>query len=279
MTHSQNHRTHRPHNHADDERMATLLDLDASAQAVHLAELTDWVAGLAGNPETIVDLGAGTGTGTLALAKRFQEATVYAVDNSELMLERLGRKIDEHGLDGRVHRFHADLDTQWPPLGQLDLAWAASSIHHVADPNKVFGEVFAALNPGGLFAVVEMDAFPRFLPEDIGFGMPGLEERCHQANDSEGRNSHPDWRGQLEQAGFDVERRVFSYALTPDSTVMEPYARVVLGNFRATLGDRLSPVDLESIDALLDPASPASLAHRTDLLLRGSRTVWAARRN
>ncbi|GAA1497617.1 hypothetical protein GCM10009628_26210 [Paeniglutamicibacter kerguelensis] len=255
-----------------------MLDMDATLQAAHLAEITDWVAGLGGAPETIVDLGSGTGTGTLALAERFEKATVFAVDNSEHMLGRLAAKAEARGLDGRVVGVHADLDAQWPPVGTAGLVWAASSIHHVANPDKVFAEVFAALNPGGLFAVIEMDSFPRFLPDDIGWGEPGLEERCHRLIDAQGWNSHPDWQEQLEAAGFEVEQRAFAYELAPEPAVMAPYAQLWLGRTRTGLEDKLSPGDLASIDALLDTENPAGLEHRTDLVLRGSRTVWAARR-
>ncbi len=218
-----------------------MLDMDATLQAAHLAEITDWVAGLAGAPETIVDLGSGTGTGTLALAERFEKATVFAVDNSEHMLGRLAAKAEARGLDGRVVGVRADLDAQWPPVGTAGLVWAASSIHHVANPDKVFAEVFAALNPGGLFAVIEMDSFPRFLPDDIGWGEPGLEERCHRLIDAQGWNSHPDWQEQLEAAGFEVEQRAFAYELAPEPAVMAPYAQLWLGRTRTGLEDKLSP--------------------------------------
>ena len=266
------------HEHPDDQGMAEMLDMDAALQATHLSEITAWVAERAGTPASIIDLGAGTGNGTLALAGHFEAATVFAVDSSEEMLGRLAAKAEARGLGGRVVKVHADLDARWPELGTADLAWAASSIHHVADPDKVFGEVFAALNPGGLFAVVEMDSFPRFLPADIGIGEPGLEDRCHRLIDEQGWNAHPDWQPQLEAAGFEVEQRTFTYELSPDPEAMAAYSRLWLGRTRTGLEDKLSPADLATMDALLDPGNPAGLEHRTDLTLRGSRTVWAARR-
>jgi ubiquinone/menaquinone biosynthesis C-methylase UbiE len=59
--------------------------------------------------------------------------------------------------------------------------WAASSLHEVADPDRVLSNVYAALHAGGLLVVVEMDDLPRFLPDDVGLGRPGLEARCHAA--------------------------------------------------------------------------------------------------
>jgi hypothetical protein len=45
------------------------------------------------------------------------------------------------------------------------------------------------LASGGLFAVVELAGFPRFLPEDAPQDRPGLEERCHAALADEHRRS------------------------------------------------------------------------------------------
>lgn len=258
--------------------MATMLDLDASVLADHLAEVTDWVANLAGAPQKIADLGSGTGTGTRALAQRFETATIYAVDSAESMLERLGRKMAENGLADRVVQVHADLDNQWPDLKELDLIWAASSMHHVANPSKTFADAFGALKPGGMFAVVEMDGFPHYLPENLGIGEPGLETRIRAVIDNRGWNKYPDWEPQLVAAGFEVQQREFTYDFAPDPSVVAPYAHVMLANVRAGLADQLSAEDLATIDALLDQRNPEALVNRTDLQLRGGRTVWAARR-
>ncbi len=51
----------------------------------------------------------------------------------------------------------------------------------MSDPDRVLADVFATIRPGGLLVVAEMESFPRFLPDDIGFGHPGLEARCHAA--------------------------------------------------------------------------------------------------
>lgn len=258
--------------------MAKILDLDASVLAEHLAEVTDWVAGLAGSPRRIADLGSGTGTGTRALAQRFEGATIHAVDSSGSMLERLGHNMAAHGLDGRVAKVHADLDNQWPDLGELDLVWAASSMHHVAQPSKTFADVFGALKPGGLFAVVEMDGFPRYLPNTPVPGEPGLEARIRAIVDERGWNKYPDWEPQLVAEGFEVEQREFTYDFAPDPAVVGPYAELMLSNVRTGIADQLTAEDLATIDALLDRSNPEALVNRTDLRLRGGRTVWAARR-
>ncbi|PQZ92332.1 SAM-dependent methyltransferase [Arthrobacter sp. MYb227] len=276
--HTGSHSHEHSHSPEDEARMAKMLDLDASVLADHLAEVTDWIAGNAGTPHKIADLGSGTGTGTIALARHFTAGTVYAVDSSKTMLERLHSRVVALGLNEHVVTVHADLDAQWPEIGNLDLVWAASSMHHVAKPAKTFAEVFAAMNAGGVFAVIEMDGFPRYIPEDLELGTHGLEARIRAIIDNRGWNKYPDWETDLVAAGFEVEQRIFSYDFAPEPEVVGPYAELLLGNVRTGIADQLSPEDLPIIDALLDQAHPAALVNRTDIRLRGSRTVWLARK-
>ena len=119
--------------------MAELLDLDAGVLHSYLSEVTAWVQDLAagGLDQRILDLGSGTGAGALALAQRFEGAEVIAVDKSAYLLARLGEKARDLGMGGRVRTVEADLDAAWPVLGPADLAWASSSLHHMADPDLV----------------------------------------------------------------------------------------------------------------------------------------------
>jgi SAM-dependent methyltransferase len=171
----------------------------------------------------------------------------------------------------------ADLDVAWPGVGAVDVVWAASSLHEIADPDRVFRDVYAALNPGGLLVVVEMDALPRFLPDDVGLGRPGLESRCHEALSR--WNSHPDWRPHLERAGFELAaQRSFSIEVSPAPPSTGRYAQAYLRRIRSALDGRLATDDLETLDHLLADDSPDALLRRRDLAVRGTRTAWAAHR-
>ncbi|GAA3210639.1 class I SAM-dependent methyltransferase [Actinocorallia longicatena] len=246
-----------------------------------LADVIAWIGELAdAEPLRIADLGAGTGTGALALAERFPGAEIIAVDKDPEMLERL---LAKHGARDRVRAVEADLDAALPDLGALDLVWAASSLHHLADPDRLLGEVLAALRPGGLLAAVEMDSFPRFLPDDIGFGRPGLEARCHAAL-AEGHAAQvplfgDDWGTRLRRAGFAVEpERVFTADLrAPLPPAAGPYAHAFLSRLRTRLDDLLDAGDLAALDRLTGHG-PESLLHRADLTVRAKRSVWAAKR-
>jgi SAM-dependent methyltransferase len=271
---------------ADADALAELLDLDAEVLHGYLSDLTGWVRQLAGDRagRRIVDLGAGTGTGTVALARRFGEAEVIAVDGSGELLSRIRAKALDLGLAGRVTVVRADLDTEWPAIGPIDLAWASMSLHHLADPDRVLRDVFAATRPGGLLAVAEMDAPLRFLPDDVGLGRPGLEARCHALLAGPRNQALPhlgsDWGPRLAGAGFDVAgRRTFTIDLAPPHPAAAGrYAWLSLSRARAALEGQLAADDLAALDALLATSGPDSLLHRRDLAIRGTRTAWAGRR-
>jgi ubiquinone/menaquinone biosynthesis C-methylase UbiE len=266
--------------HGNEERLADLLELDAEVLGSYLDEMIEWTGQHAPpDPRIVVDIGAGTGVGSRALARRFSTAEIVAIDTSALMLERLQAAARGQELADRLRVVQADLDTAWPDVNAVDVAWAASSLHHLADPNRVIRDIHAALNPGGLLVVIEMDSHPRFLPDDVGFGRPGLEARCHGALAQANWNSHPDWRPYLEGAGFQVAGgRTFTIEAKPAPASAGRYAHAFLSSVRSALADQLANDDLRTLDRLLAVDSPDSLLRRPDLTVRGSRTAWAARR-
>ena len=266
-----------PHAHAEQ---AALLDLDAQLGNAFLTDLTGWAATqCAAPPRTIVDLGAGTGSGTLALARRFPTAHVVAVDSSPEMAEQLRNVARAADLADRIEVREADLDAAWPAPRGVDLVWAALSLHHAADPDRLLGDIRDALNPGGLLVVTEMDALPRVLPDDLGVGRLGLESRCHARLDELGWNAHPDWGPSLNRAGFTpVQQRTFEIVSAPEGLALADYARLLLTRIRSGLADRLDPDDLGTLDRLLSPDDPESLDHRTDLTPYSPRTAWLAHR-
>lgn len=262
-----------------------ILDLDAEVLAEHIAAITGWLP-LQSPPGQIVDLGCGTGAGTFALLDRFPEARVTAVDASAGHLRRLWDKARARGVEGRVHTVRADLDeTDWPDLGTPDLVWASASMHHMADPGRALRNVRALLAPGGLFAVVELAGFPRFLPGTAPEGRPGLEERCHEASDHFHAEHVPhrgaDWGPKLAEAAFTVEDER-TITVNIDGTRNKSIGAYALGSLRRMrplVAAALSPEDLAALDRLLDTDSSDSLLRREDLAVRTERTVWAARRD
>jgi SAM-dependent methyltransferase len=285
--HEHQHADHHQHSHAEDDQaaMAELLDLDAEVTREYLSEVMDWIGSLAGDPpHRILDLGSGTGTGTLALAQRFTGAGLTAVDMSAAMLGRLQEKARRLGVADRVTTIEADLDKGWPDTGPADLVWASASMHHLADPDRVLSDIFAALRPGGLLVVVELASFPRFLPDDIGLGRPGLEARCHAVRAEAHAEQLPtlgsDWGPRLARAGFAIEaERPFTINLTPPlPAAAGRYAQVALARMRTAFGGRLDARDQAALDTVISSEGPASVLRRGDLGVRDERTVWIGKR-
>jgi SAM-dependent methyltransferase len=263
--------SHTAHAHDHDHGQAEILDLDAEVLAEHTAAIIAWLP--VTEVRQIVDLGAGTGAGTFALLDHFPDARVTAVDSSPEHLHRLREKADD-----RVRIIEADLDTTWPDLGTPDLVWASAAMHHMADPDRTLRQVHDLLVPGGLFAVVELAGFPRFLPET------DLEDRWHAASERHHAERVPhrgaDWGPKLTAAGFTVEgERTISVNMPQDgSATIARYAFNGLRRLRMSAAEALSGADLTALDQLLDTDGPHSILRRNDLVVRTERSVWAARR-
>jgi SAM-dependent methyltransferase len=284
------HHRHDQHHHSaaetDEAAMAELLDLDAEVLHSYLSEVTAWIGDLAADLpiRRILDLGSGTGTGTLALLERFEQADAIALDISPQLLHHLTGKARALGLADRVRTVQADLDAAWPAIETADLAWASASLHHMADPDRVLDDVFAALRPGGLLVVAELDSFPRFLPDDVGLGRPGLEARGHAVLAERRATELPhlgsDWASHLSQAGFVIEaKRSFVIDLTPPLPASAGrYAQASLRRMRSGLDSQMTADDLAVLDTLIDSDGPDGVLQRDDLTVRTARTVWVARR-
>ncbi|ALO67085.1 hypothetical protein AS189_11970 [Arthrobacter alpinus] len=267
------------HSHATDAELAQMLDLDALILGSYLADATAWAAELAVHePETILDIGSGSGVGSLALARRFPAAHVTALDMSAQMLATTLESAAGSGLDGRIAGLQVNLNEEWPASATADLMWASSSLHELADPERTMAEMFANLNPGGLLIVIEMDGLPSFLPDRLQEGSAvgaGLESRLHASLASNGWNQYPEWTAGLERAGFAVERRHFPTRGSATPELAARYGRAFLGRIAPTLAGAVSPSDLASLELLLGNG-PESLERRGDLVVRGHRTAWAA---
>ncbi len=263
--------------------LAEMLDLDAEITRSYWDEVMVWIENaISADVRRIVDLGAGTGTGTFALAERFDHAEVIAVDASDEMLEQIRTKAVDCGISDRIKVVQADLDNEWPPTGLVDLTWASMFMHHLADVDGALQRIHTATSAGGLTVIAEFTDPLRFLPDDLGFGEPGLERRCIEIFKRERSRSLPafglEWGRRLERAGFSaVEERVFQLeGDDADPDHLARYARLWLERTSSAAAPDLSPDDHSVLKELLASRGPHSLEKRSDLQMRGSRVVVRA---
>jgi ubiquinone/menaquinone biosynthesis C-methylase UbiE len=134
-----------------------VLEAEELARSEGFERLRDEIVRLArpGPDDVVVDVGAGTGLLTLALAPRV--AKVWAVDISIAMLGYLAMKAANDGL--------ANVETAPANAVRLPLADRSASLvvsnycyHHLSDDDKERGlvEVFRVLAPGGRVVIGDM---------------------------------------------------------------------------------------------------------------------------
>ena len=273
---------HQKQAHTHQDGLSELLDLDAEILAEPLRSVRADIASLMDSPvQRILDLGAGTGTGTFGLLEHFSHAHVVAVDGSADMLQLLRDRAAQLRLSERVSTVQADLDDGMPDLEGVDLGWASASLHHLADPDRTLGQLVAVIRPGGLLAVVELTGFPRFLADDSPGG--AVEARAHALLSADRAADLPamgsDWAHRLTTAGFVIEMsRVIDVDLVPPQAGLAGrYAFATLTRMRESVADRLGALDGDDLDRLLDGGSD-DVRHRNDLRVTTQRQVLIGRR-
>lgn len=104
----------------------------------------------------LLDLGCGDGRLIdVVLAARPEVVEAIGLDHSAPMIALAGEGI---GSDERVTIIEHDLEQPLPDLGTFDAIVSGFAIHHLAHRRKLslFGEIVAALRPGGVFANLEV---------------------------------------------------------------------------------------------------------------------------
>jgi trans-aconitate 2-methyltransferase len=139
--------------------------------------------------ETVLDAGCGSGRVTALLLERLPKGRVIGVDSSEAMAEHA-----RAGLGDRATILVADL-TELELDSRVDAVFSNAVFHWIADHERLFERLFAALEPGGrlvaqcggegnihafLSLVDDVSASEPFTPHLEGFtrtwSFPGAEE-------------------------------------------------------------------------------------------------------
>src|SRR5260370_62312 len=119
------------------DALAELLELGAEVLHGYLSDAIAWVHSQAPDRplRRIVDLGSGTGAAAIALAQRFADAEVLAVDAPAEMLSRVHAKARDLGLAARVGHPRAaggpSVAAGLPPLPAATGRYAQLFLQHI----------------------------------------------------------------------------------------------------------------------------------------------------
>lgn len=106
----------------------------------------------------VIDLGCGEGLLTEAILEQRPKSTVYGLEDSSGMIQRAQERLSRFGARFQARRF--DLFARSWPETDLPIQAAVSSLalHHLDGGQKqaLFGEVYALLQPRGVFTIADL---------------------------------------------------------------------------------------------------------------------------
>jgi SAM-dependent methyltransferase len=253
-------------------------------------QVVEWLAIAPG--AQAMEAGSGAGGFTVLLAEAVgADGRVTALDADEALLAVARQTVEQAGLGERVRYATGDLAALPFPDGAFDLAWSSRTVHHLADQVGALRELARVLRPGGRLALREGGMRPFFLPDDVGIGAPGLNDRLHAAHAAwfganvrgEGATRYPHgWLHALREAGLrDVGVRTFLLEATaPFTDAQVKYMSRQLKRW-AEDGPRrayISGEDAAALAALTDPASGHYVFGRDDLHLLETVSIYVGTR-
>lgn len=107
---------------------------------------------------TVADVGVGSGLYTLAFADAVgKDGSVFAVDVQDYFLDHVRAKVEKAGTTN-VTFVKADQRSVNLDPGSVDLIFMCDVFHHVEYPRTYLASLYAALRPGGRFAVIDFIA-------------------------------------------------------------------------------------------------------------------------
>ncbi|MHA7303865.1 class I SAM-dependent methyltransferase [Arthrobacter sp. TMN-49] len=136
-----------------DQRLGAALALSAEVHAV-----------LSRPGARILDLGAGFGWSTLALADAYPDATVVGVDIDEPSIRRARAHARDHGAAQRVSFALADAG-DLAALGSCDAVFIFEALHDMPFPVRVLSAIRSIVKPDGVVVVMDEAVADTFVPE------------------------------------------------------------------------------------------------------------------
>jgi len=179
----------------------------------------------AASPETVIDLGCGSGRHTLELAARWPRARVIGVDYSAEMLDRARRR--DSG--GRVEWVCADVES-WDPAqvgAPIDVLTTSSLLQWVPSHAQLIPGWITALAPGGWFAMqvpANFNAQSHTLLRDIATASPRAAELLPRLGRGEAVSEPAVYLCAFAGLGCDVDawKTTYQHVLDPAGDLSDP---------------------------------------------------------
>jgi ubiquinone/menaquinone biosynthesis C-methylase UbiE len=162
-----------------DTKHAPMLDAEWRVRELQPEQLVRGIIGVRAG-DTCVDLGSGTGTFALPMARAVGEGgRVYAVDNSEIMTEQIRLK----NPPPQLVMVKADVTLTGLNDVLANICLLAFILHEVKDQEKLIAEANRLTKPGGRIAVLEwrVDADMPMPPKHKRVTRERIEELFGQA--------------------------------------------------------------------------------------------------
>lgn len=102
---------------------------------------------------TVIDLGAGTGYLSLALAKYAK--IVFAIDQSQNMLDQIRQKAIHQNLSN-VFTIISDVNSIAFQSNQIDIVTMNMALHHMIEPNTIIKEMHRLLKDNGQVVISDV---------------------------------------------------------------------------------------------------------------------------
>lgn len=102
---------------------------------------------------TVADLGAGTGYLALELAKHSR--IVFAIDQSQNMLNQIREKAHYHKIEN-IYTIASDIQSIPFQSSQIDIVTMNMALHHMLEPNLIIKEMYRLLNDNGIVVISDV---------------------------------------------------------------------------------------------------------------------------
>lgn len=105
--------------------------------------------------EVVLDVGAGSGYFSLAIAKKLNTGKVICFDLSEEMLQRLKHKAKKEDLEDRIQIMNGEASSLKLNDESVDLVVSNFVLHEVSSPEIILMEMIRALKPNGRVIITD----------------------------------------------------------------------------------------------------------------------------